>query len=168
MHKKKNWKIGKKYHNKNGMFFLHNCGTMNNKNLHVLSIIIPVYNEEATLLSLLRKIQKVYLLQDITKEIIIINDGSTDRTEGIIKDYMGANPFLKIQYFQHATNQGKGAALHTGIGHATGEYLIIQDADLEYEPQEYNLLLAPIISGIADVVYGSRFLRDNRYTTTFF
>src|SRR5690349_18477713 len=92
------------------------------------------------------------------REIIIINDCSTDDTEPAIQRYMAANPDMGIRYLRHAVNQGKGAAIHTGISQVTGDYVIIQDADLEYDPQEYNLLLGPVRRGVADVVYGSRFM----------
>ena len=133
-----------------------------------LSIIIPTYNEGSTILSLLDKVKDVVLVNNITKEIIIINDRSTDNTEDLIKNYTSSNPSLDIKYFKHQTNQGKGAALHTGIKHASGEYLIIQDADLEYDPQEYNDLLKPIIKGFADVVYGSRFIGDNPHRVLYY
>ena len=122
-----------------------------------LSVIIPSYNEGSTIHFILDKLQQVHLLNNIEKEIIIVNDCSNDNTEEVIKTYMVTNPSINIQYFKHDINKGKGAALHTGIQKATGEYLIIQDADLEYDPQEYNLLIKPVLDGFADVVYGSRF-----------
>src|ERR1700749_3122830 len=115
-----------------------------------LSIVIPAYNEGRTIHLILDKIKAVKLVHDITKEIIIINDCSTDNTEEAINAYMAENPAADIQYLKHEVNQGKGAALHTGISHATGEYLVIQDADLEYDPDEYNYLLKPILKGFAD------------------
>ena len=133
-----------------------------------LSIIIPAYNEEATITSLLDKVAEVELINDIKKEFIIVNDCSKDGTEDKILNYKKANPELDIRYLKHEVNKGKGAALHTGIQHATGEYLIIQDADLEYDPREYNLLLQPVIEGFADVVYGSRFLGGNPHRILFF
>jgi glycosyltransferase involved in cell wall biosynthesis len=110
----------------------------------------------------------VELINGIQKEIIIINDCSKDNTEEAIINYKNANPELDIHYFKHEVNKGKGAALHTGISKATGEYLIIQDADLEYDPQEFNILLKPIIDGFADVVYGSRFMGGNPHRILFF
>ncbi len=132
-----------------------------------LSIIIPAYNEEATIHLILDKVKAVTLINDIEKEIIIVNDCSSDDTEGAIQRYMSTND-LAIQYFKHETNQGKGAALHTGIKKATGDYLIIQDADLEYNPQEYNILLKPILDGFADIVYGSRFVGGKPHRILFF
>ena len=133
-----------------------------------LSIIIPAYNEGNTIHLILNKIKSVKLIDDIEKEIIIVNDYSKDNTEQAINDYKTANPDLNIQYYKHEVNKGKGAALHTGITKATGEYLIIQDADLEYDPNEYNDLLKPIITGFADVVYGSRFMGSNPHRILFF
>jgi glycosyltransferase involved in cell wall biosynthesis len=133
-----------------------------------LSIIIPAYNEGSTIHLILNKVKDVVLINDIEKEIIIVNDCSTDNTEESIKQYINANPSLKIQYFKHQINQGKGAALHTGIKEATGEYLIIQDADLEYDPIEFNILLKPVVDGFADVVYGSRFMGGNPHRILFF
>jgi len=133
-----------------------------------LSIIIPAYNEGNTIHLILDKIKEVNLTNDIQKEIIIVNDCSKDNTELAIATYQQVNPDLNIQYFKHEVNKGKGAALHTGISKATGEYLIIQDADLEYDPAEYNDLLKPIVAGFADVVYGSRFMGSNPHRILFF
>lgn len=133
-----------------------------------LSIVIPAYNEGPTIHFILDKLQRVSLLNTIEKEIIIVNDCSKDNTEEAVKNYMTQNPSLNIQYFKHEVNKGKGAALHTGIQKATGEYLIIQDADLEYDPEEYNLLLKPVLDGFADVVYGSRFMGGNPHRILFF
>ena len=133
-----------------------------------LSIIIPAYNEAKTIHLILDRVKAVALLEDMEKEIIITNDCSKDDTEGAIQRYMAANPELGIRYLKHEVNQGKGAALHTGIRHASGDYVIIQDADLEYDPREYNLLLAPILEGFADVVYGSRFIGGKPHRILFF
>lgn len=133
-----------------------------------LSIIIPAYNEGRTIRLILDKVKAVNLINGITKEVIIVNDCSTDDTENAIENYIATNPSLEIHYFKHEYNEGKGAALHTGINKATGEYLIIQDADLEYDPQEYNDLLTPVVNGFADIVYGSRFIGGNPHRVLFF
>ena len=133
-----------------------------------LSIIIPAYNEGRTIHLILDKIKQVSLLNEIEKEIIIVNDCSKDDTERAIQNYMAQNPEQNIQYYKHEINKGKGAALHTGINKATGDITIIQDADLEYDPNEYNLLLRPFIDGFADVVYGSRFMGGNPHRILFF
>ena len=136
--------------------------------MKTLSIIIPVFNECKTILLLLDKINDVKLQGNISKDIIIINDGSSDNTNDIIVKYISENRFLNIRLIQHETNKGKGAAIHTGINLAIGEFLIIQDADLEYDPEEYNILLNPILKGKADVVYGSRFIGGNPHRILFF
>ena len=133
-----------------------------------LSIIIPAYNEEKTIYNILNKVKAVKLIDDIEKEIIIVNDCSSDNTDEIIKRYIKENHDDNIKYYTHDINHGKGASIHTGIKKATGEYLIIQDADLEYDPNEYNILLQPLIDGFADVVYGSRFSSDKPHRILFF
>lgn len=133
-----------------------------------LSIIIPAYNEERTITFILDKIRNVRLIHNIEKEIIIVNDCSKDGTENVISHYISANPDLIIKYFKLPVNSGKGAAIHAGIGLASGEYLLIQDADLEYDPYEYNTLLKPIVHGFADVVYGSRFIGGSPHRILFF
>ena len=138
------------------------------RHIDQLSIVIPVYNEGNTIHLILDKVKNVQLIGGIQKEIIIVNDCSTDDTEKAIQDYMMMHSDLNIHYFKHEYNRGKGAALHTGISKATGEYLIIQDADLEYDPEEYNDLLKPVLKGEADVVYGSRFIGNNPHRILFF
>jgi glycosyltransferase involved in cell wall biosynthesis len=133
-----------------------------------LSIVMPASNEEQTIHLILDKVKKVELLGNLDKELIIVNDYSKDDTKGAVARYMQANPDLAITYYEHEENKGKGAALHTGIKKATGDYLIIQDADLEYDPEEYNDLLKPVLSGFADVVYGSRFQGSNPHRILFF
>jgi len=133
-----------------------------------LSIIIPAYNEEKTILEILKKVCDVELSNNISREILVINDCSNDRTGKIVEDFLIANPNLDIKYFKHESNQGKGAAIQTGISHATGDYLVIQDADLEYDPDEYNNLLGPVIKSSAEVVYGSRFIGGKPHRILFF
>ena len=136
--------------------------------MKVLSIVIPAFNEESTIQKILDKIKNVELPQDWGKEIVVINDNSNDKTEELILSYMKQNVEMIISYDYHKVNRGKGAALHTGISKATGDYIIIQDADLEYNPEEYNDMLRPIINGHADVVYGSRFLGGKPHRILFF
>jgi glycosyltransferase involved in cell wall biosynthesis len=133
-----------------------------------LSIIIPAYNEGKTINLILDKIKAAVLPDQMSKEVIIVNDYSTDHTEEAILEYKKNHSSLDIQYFKHAYNKGKGAALHTGIQQATGDFIIIQDADLEYNPQEYPILLQPILDGFADVVYGSRFIGGKPHRILFF
>jgi len=133
-----------------------------------LSILIPVYNEANTIHLILNRIDKVQLTNNISKEIILVNDCSTDRTEEALLKYIAENPQMNIRYYKHEVNQGKGAAIHTAIPHATGEYSVIQDADLEYDPEEYNLLMQPVFRANADVVYGSRFSGGNAHRILFF
>ena len=136
--------------------------------INKLSIVIPVYNEEKTIHEILGLVKEVVLINNIQKEVILVNDASNDNSEQVIKDYIALHPNDGLQLYSHEKNKGKGAALHTGIAKATGDYIIIQDADLEYDPQEYNILLNPITKGIADVVYGSRFMGSKPHRILFF
>ncbi|MFT5778356.1 MAG: glycosyltransferase involved in cell wall biosynthesis [Crocinitomicaceae bacterium] len=133
-----------------------------------LSILIPAYNEAATIHLILDKVKKVVLADNIEKEVIIVNDFSSDETKSVVEVYMAANPDFNIRFFHQPKNLGKGAAIHKGIELATGEFLIVQDADLEYDPEEYNELLQPVLDGFADVVYGSRFLGNKPHRILFY
>lgn len=136
--------------------------------INTLSIIVPAYNEEKTIHLILDKIKEVTLQNNIKKEVVIVNDCSKDNTSLAINTYIKNNPELNISYYEHEVNKGKGAALHTGIAKATGELIVIQDADLEYDPNEYNDLLKPFYVANADVVYGSRFIGGNPHRILFF
>jgi len=133
-----------------------------------LSIVIPVYNEARTIHQILDLLRELELLHNIRKGIILVNDCSTDASADTIRAYAARYPALGLRLLEHAVNQGKGAALSTGIREATGDYVIIQDADLEYDPEEYNLLIKPILKGFADVVFGSRFMGGNPHRILFF
>ena len=134
----------------------------------ILSVIIPAYNEQTTIYNILLKVSSVELLQGIEKEMVVVNDCSTDDTEAELKRFQSENPTISINYQKHEVNKGKGAALHTGIKSATGDFIIVQDADLEYDPREFNILLQPILDGFADVVYGSRFVGGKPHRVLFF
>ncbi len=136
--------------------------------MNKLSIIIPVFNEAQYVHLILDKIKNTSLPQNISKEIIIVNDCSTDNTLEVIDNYILHNADLQILFLHHPNNKGKGASLHTGIESATGDFIIIQDADLEYDPNEYKILLQPVLDGFADVVYGSRFMGGNAHRALFF
>jgi glycosyltransferase involved in cell wall biosynthesis len=133
-----------------------------------LSIVIPVFNESATIDKILEKINRVVLPENIAKEVIVVNDCSQDFSEDVIWQYSSKNPQLNLRYYKHEQNLGKGAALHTGIAQSSGDFLIVQDADLEYNPEEYILLLKPVLDGVADVVYGSRFVGGKPHRILFF
>jgi glycosyltransferase involved in cell wall biosynthesis len=134
----------------------------------MLSIIIPCYNEEKTIHFILDKLKNVKIECGFEKQIIIVNDSSTDNSKSVLEQYIENNPDMSISLYNHTFNQGKGAAIHTGIKHAGGDYVIVQDADLEYDPQEFNLLLKPVIEAGADVVFGSRFSGGRPHRILFF
>jgi glycosyltransferase involved in cell wall biosynthesis len=133
-----------------------------------LSILIPAYNEGATIHFILDKVKEVQLIGNVEKEVIIVNDCSKDNTEEAILSYISKFPELSITYYKHDVNRGKGAAIHTAIAKATGDMCIVQDADLEYDPEEFNILLKPMLNGFADVVYGSRFIGGKPHRILFF
>jgi glycosyltransferase involved in cell wall biosynthesis len=137
-------------------------------NFTKLSIVIPAYNEGPTIHRILDRIGEVKLLNNIQKELIIVNDCSKDNTEEAILKYKADHPEMNIVYYKHEVNQGKGAALHTGISKATGDFTVIQDADLEYDPEEFNVLIKPVLRGDADVVFGSRFLGGSSHRILFY
>ena len=134
----------------------------------VLSVIIPAYNEERTIYHILTKVHEVTLIQGVQKEMVVVNDCSKDNTEAEVMRYRANHPEVAINYQKHDINRGKGAALHTGIRSATGDFVIVQDADLEYDPHEFNILLKPMLDGFADVVYGSRFMGGKPHRVLFF
>lgn len=131
----------------------------------LLSIVIPVYNEKFFAPQLLEKIEKAPLPKEIEKEVILVDDASDDGTHELLKKISDEKGYILIK---HEENMGKGAALHTGFRHANGEYVLIQDADLEYDPSDYPKLLAPIIEDQADVVYGSRFATGDRHRVLYY
>jgi glycosyltransferase involved in cell wall biosynthesis len=137
-------------------------------NFKKLSILIPLYNEADTIHIVLDSIKNVEIASRVEKEIIVVDDHSTDNSREIVTNYIQENPHLNLKLFTHQKNKGKGGALHTAIKEATGEYCLIQDADTEYDPSEYNKLLKPILDGHADVVYGSRFIGGEPHRILFF
>ena len=134
----------------------------------VLSILIPVYNEEDNIQRILDRVREVTLVNNIAKQIVIVNDCSTDGTEELVLRYIEKHNDVQIEYQKHSKNKGKGRAINTALKMVKGDFVIIQDADNEYDPEEYNLLLQPIIDNYADVVYGSRFMGGNPHRILFF
>lgn len=139
-----------------------------NSPIRTLSIIVPAYNEERTIHLILDKVRDAQLHHGIAKEVIIVNDGSTDGTAQAMQQYMASNPAMGIRFIEQPKNMGKGAAIHRGIKEATGEYLIVQDADLEYDPADYEQMMAPLLRGSADVVFGSRFLGSHGHRVLYY
>jgi len=136
--------------------------------MNKLSVVMPAYNEAATIEETLKRVVSVELMYGFQKEIVIVNDASKDDTEKVILNFISQHPSVEIQYVKHPFNQGKGAALHTGIAKAGGSHIIIQDADLEYDPEEFNILLRPVVHAGADIVYGSRFIGGKPHRILFF
>lgn len=134
----------------------------------LLSIVIPAYNEASTIHLILTKIKHTQLIGGLGKEILIVDDCSTDQTQQAVAKYQQENSDLIIRYSQNELNRGKGFSLARGIREATGDFVIVQDADLEYDPEEYNTLLKPMLYNKADVVYGSRFMGGNPHRILFF
>ena len=133
-----------------------------------LSILIPAYNEARTIELLLDRVRNVELSNNIKKEIIVVNDCSKDNTVEVVENYILKYPNLDMRLFSQPVNMGKGAAINRAIKECSGDYLIIQDADLEYDHEEYNLLLIPVFKADADVVYGSRFVGHHPHRILFF
>jgi glycosyltransferase involved in cell wall biosynthesis len=133
-----------------------------------LSILVPAYNEEKTIGTILRRLSELTLVNGIEKEIVVVNDCSRDGTQRELDQYISSHPNERILSFTQPVNMGKGAALHKAISLATGEFLVVQDADLEYDPEEFNALLQPVFKADADVVYGSRFIGGNPHRILFY
>lgn len=137
-------------------------------NFNTLSILVPAYNEEDFIKTILKKIVSADLEYPLSKEIVVVNDNSEDDTLNMVQEFISEYPEVNINLNNHDKNQGKGAALHTGIREANGELIVVQDADLEYDPREFKNLLKPMMEGVADVVYGSRFVGAYPHRILFF
>lgn len=133
-----------------------------------LSVLIPVFNEEKMVTRLLERVVKVVLSGNFTKEIIIVDDASTDKTALEVGKFIERHSEADLHYHRFERNRGKGAALHKAIQEAKGDYVIVQDADLEYDPEDYNKLLKPVLKDAADVVYGSRFIGGDPHRVMYF
>ncbi|TBW26477.1 glycosyltransferase family 2 protein [Gramella sp. KN1008] len=133
-----------------------------------LSILIPAFNEENTILEILNVLKDLNLGVELDKELVVVDDCSTDATPSLVESFIKENPSLQVLFFRQEVNKGKGAALHKAIEICTGDISVIQDADLEYDPEEYINLLKPILKGKADVVYGSRFMGGYAHRILFF
>ena len=138
-----------------------------NQTCHTLSIIIPAYNEEKTIAELLQRVLDADLGEGIDRELIVVNDCSTDSTGRIVQSFIAAHPQAPITYLVHDRNQGKGMAVRTGIQAVTGDYVVMQDADLELDPNDFARMLPHLLSGQYRVVYGSRFLAEENSHTYF-
>lgn len=138
-----------------------------NQTCHTLSIIIPAYNEEKTIAELLQRVLDADLGEGIDRELIVVNDCSTDSTGRIVQSFIAAHPQATITYLAHDRNQGKGMAVRTGIQAVTGDYVVMQDADLELDPNDFARMLPHLLSGQYRVVYGSRFLAEENSHTYF-
>ncbi len=136
--------------------------------IHKLSIIIPAYNEETTIVKIRQKVCEINLPDAIQKEIIVVNDASTDDTELLVKKFSETNHGHCITLHAHKKNLGKGGAIHSALPKCTGDYVLIQDADLEYDPEDYNKMLEPVLKGNADAVLGSRFKGDTPHRVLYF
>jgi len=134
----------------------------------LLSVIIPAFNESRYIYNILERVQAVQLIGGVQKELVVVDDFSTDNTGAEVARFGAAYPAVRLQYVRHEVNMGKGAALRTGIQKASGDFLIVQDADLEYDPEEFNSLLKPMLANVADVVYGSRFMGNGPHRVLFF
>ena len=133
-----------------------------------LSILIPVFNDARTVRKLLDRVSSVPFINGVKTQLVVVNDCSTDTTDPEVRGFIADHPKLDVVYRQHSKNQGKGAALHTALEAFTGDFAVVQDADLEYDPHEINVLLKPVLDGHADVVYGSRFMGAHPHRVLYF